>query len=230
MPLTESNRVVKNLKTPRAAAIAGILFAVLMGTTIILIRNSTALNLAEAGRWLVDGGRRTAVTIAVNLIPFAGIAFLWFMGVMRDRLGEQEDRFFATVFLGSGLLFVAMLFVTAAIALGLLAHFHTAPHKAAQSEIWTFGRQITLAMLNVFAARMAAVFMISMCTIALRTAFVNRWLAYLGLAIALVLLVGSGRVAYIYLLFPLWILLVSIDALIRSLRGNREQSAPGLES
>ena len=229
MPLTEQTRVVKRLKTPRAAGIAGILFALLMGTTIILIRNSTALNLTEAGRWLVDGGRRTSVTIAVNLIPFAGIAFLWFIGVMRDRLGEQEDRFFATVFLGSGLLFVAMLFVTAAIALGLFAHFHAAPHKAAQSEIWTFGSQITLAMLNIFAARMAAVFMISTSTIALRTSFVNRWLAYLGFAIALVLLVASGRVAYIYLLFPLWILLVSIDALIRSLSGGREQPATAQE-
>ena len=42
----------------------------------------------------------------MNLIPFAGIAFLWFIGVLRDRLGEQEDRFFATVFFGSGLLFL----------------------------------------------------------------------------------------------------------------------------
>lgn len=33
----------------------------------------------------------------------AGIAFLWFIGVIRDRSGAHEDRFFATVFLGSGL-------------------------------------------------------------------------------------------------------------------------------
>ena len=50
------------------------------------------------------------MTLALNIIPFAGIAFLWFMGVLRDRFGQQEDRFFATVFLGSGLLFLAMLF------------------------------------------------------------------------------------------------------------------------
>ena len=42
--------------------------------------------------------------MAVNLVPFAGIAFLWFIGVLRDRLGALEDRFFATVFLGLGML------------------------------------------------------------------------------------------------------------------------------
>ena len=58
--------------------------------------------------------------LALNLLPFAGIAFLWFIGVVRDRIGQGEDRFFATVFLGSGLLFIAMLFVTGAVAGGLV--------------------------------------------------------------------------------------------------------------
>ena len=73
------------------------------------------------GTWLTDSGRRTAVAIALNLIPFAGIAFLWFIGVVRDRIGGREDRFFATVFLGSGFLFVGMLFVAAAVAGGLIS-------------------------------------------------------------------------------------------------------------
>ncbi len=68
-----------------------------------------------------DPARRRAVVIALNLVPFAGIAFLWFIGVVRDRIGQREDRFFASVFLGSGLLFVAMLFAAAAFAGGLIA-------------------------------------------------------------------------------------------------------------
>ena len=48
-------------------------------------------------------------------MPFAGVAFLWFIGVLRDRLAQLEDRFFATVFFGSGLLFLAMLFAAAAV-------------------------------------------------------------------------------------------------------------------
>ena len=59
----------------------------------------------------------------MDTVPFSGIAFLWFIGVIRDFIGEQEDKFFATVFLGSGLLFVAMLFVSAAVAGGILASF-----------------------------------------------------------------------------------------------------------
>ena len=48
------------------------------------------------------------------MAPFAGIAFLWFIGVLRNRVGALEDQFFSTVFLGSGLLFVASLFASAA--------------------------------------------------------------------------------------------------------------------
>jgi len=44
--------------------------------------------------------------VGVDLAPFAGIAFLWFIAVVRNLIGDREDRFFATVFLDSGLLFV----------------------------------------------------------------------------------------------------------------------------
>ena len=58
------------------------------------------------------------MVLALNLVPFAGIAFLWFIGVVRDRLGMYEDRFFATIFFGSGILFLAMFFAAATV-LGL---------------------------------------------------------------------------------------------------------------
>jgi hypothetical protein len=79
------------------------------------------------------------VAIALNLVPFAGIAFLWFVGVLRDRIGEREDRFFATVFLGSGLLFVAMIFVSAAIAGGLIADQSTSPPGAGNAGAGPYG-------------------------------------------------------------------------------------------
>ena len=109
------------LRTPRAAAAAGILFSLLLGLALILITVSAPSDPAAAGAWLTDPARRRAVVIALNLVPFAGIAFLWFIGVVRDRIGQREDRFFASVFLGSGLLFVAMLFAAAAFAGGLIA-------------------------------------------------------------------------------------------------------------
>ena len=108
----EKSIIQARAMTPRAAAIAGILFSILLIASLALIRISVPADPQDAGAWL-SGGWRT-VSLALNLLPFAGIAFLWFIGVVRDRLGQHEDRFFATVFLGSGLLFLAMLFTSAA--------------------------------------------------------------------------------------------------------------------
>ena len=134
------------------------------------------------------------------------------------------------MFLGSGLLFIAMLFASTVVAIGLIATFHTAPEKAVDSEIWTLGRNMTFALLNVFAMRMSAVFMISTSTIALRTRVINRWLAHIGLAIAVVLLVNANFVTYISVLFPLWILVVSVDILVKNLKEGGVQPGTSQDS
>ena len=113
LPLTP-----RQLTTPRAAAIAGILFALLLGTGYVLIRLSIPADPVDSGAWLAE--QANTVAFALSLMPFAGIAFLWFIGVVRDRIGEQEDRFFSSVFFGSGLLYLAMTFVSAAVTGGLL--------------------------------------------------------------------------------------------------------------
>ena len=112
------NLIHARLKTPRAAALAGILFSVFLIAGLLLLRLSVRADPLDAGAWLKTSSN--TVALALNLMPFAGIAFLWFIGVLRDRLGELEDRFFATVFLGSGLLFLAMLFASAAVAGGII--------------------------------------------------------------------------------------------------------------
>ncbi|MGH8587397.1 MAG: hypothetical protein ACREWE_14855 [Gammaproteobacteria bacterium] len=130
--------------------------------------------------------------MAACLVPFAGIAFLWFIGVLRDRLGEREDRFFATVFLGSRLLFLAMLFFCAAVAGGIIIAFVAAPERLLGSPTFTFGRAITHEIMNIcYAIKMAGVFMIATSTLALRTGFIARWIAFLGYALSLLLLFSS---------------------------------------
>lgn len=195
------------LKTPRAAAIAGIAFSVLLGVSLLIIRIALPASPSEAGPWLTDPGLKNAALFALNLVPFAGIAFLWFIGVLRDRMGAREDRFFATVFLGSGLLFIALLFVDVAITAGLLG----AP--SVNNELWRFGHSV-MALLTAYALKMAAVFMFSTATITLRTAFMPRWLGWLGYAIAAILLLGAGLVPWLELLFPVWTLLVSMHVLL----------------
>lgn len=211
------------LRTPRAAAVAGIVFSVLLIVVMVLLRVSVPADPRLAGTWLTDSGRRTQVAIALNLVPFAGIAFLWFMGVIRDRVGEREDRFFATVFLGSGLMFVAMLFVAAAVAGGLFAAASRSSGPLAPDSL-ALGRDVTGLLLNVYSMRMAAVFMLTTVTIARRTKIVSRWLTVVGIVAALVLLVGVGFSAWVELLFPAWILALSIDILLadpRAQQGSR---------
>jgi hypothetical protein len=198
------------LRTPRAAAVAGIIFSALMITALVLLRISVPARLSATGAWLTEPEKRAAVAVALNLVPFAGIAFLWFIGVVRDRVGDREDRFFASVFLGSGLLFVAMLFVAAAVSGGLIAG---ASLGLPDSNTLALARNITGSLLNVYSMRMAAVFTLSTVTIARRTQIVSRWLTIAGLVCALVLLIGIGISPWVELVFPAWILALSIDIL-----------------
>jgi len=225
--MTETNIPLdrSKLTTPRAAAIAGILFSVLLVTSLVLIRLSVPADPLDAGDWL--SGSWKAVNLALNLLPFAGIAFLWFIGVVRDRLGEHEDRFFATVFLGSGLLFLAMLFASAAVAGGTISIFGIAPEMLIESGLYTFGRTVTFEIMNVYAMKMAGVFMISTCTLSLRTGIVPRWMAFLGLALALFLLFSLGFFSWAQLVFPLWVLLISVHILLENLRKSKSETAAG---
>ena len=217
-------RAGSQLRTPRAAAAAGIIFSVLLIAALVLLRVSVPAHTAVPGAWLTNSRRRGTVAIALNLIPFAGIAFLWFVGVVRDRIGEREDRFFATVFLGSGLLFVGMLFVGAAVAGGLIAS--QSPPGPPIGGILLLGRHVSVLLLNVYAMRMAAVFTLTTVTIARHTKIVSRWLTIAGLVSALILLFGSGIVAWAELLFPVWILALSIDILIGRSRASSAEN-PG---
>ena len=216
-------RAGSQLRTPRAAAVAGIIFSVLLIGELALLRISIPAHPAIPGSWLTDSRHRAEVAIALNLVPFAGIAFLWFIGVLRDRIGEREDRFFATVFLGSGLLFVAMIFVSAAIAGGLIADQSTSPPGAGTLAL---GRTVSGLLVNVYAMRMAAVFTLTTVTIARRTEIVSRWLTVAGLVTALVLMVGVGFSPWVELLFPVWILALSIDILAAGLRPSKPVAVP----
>jgi hypothetical protein len=204
------------LKTPRAAALAGVLFSVLLITSLVLIWLSIPVNPREMGNWLAGSPR--AVSLALNLLPFAGIAFLWFIGVVRTRLGEGEDQLFATVFLGSGLLFLALAFASAAVAGGILLAYDVRREAFVESGDYSFGRAITYVMLNTYAMRMAGVFMISSSTLFLRLEITPRWMALLGYVLAAALLIVISQVSWISLIFPLWVLLVSVYILVRDFR------------
>jgi hypothetical protein len=205
------------LKTPRAAAVAGILFALLYASSVVLIRLAVPPELADRGEWLRD--RAARVSLALGLVPIAGIAFLWFMGVIRDRIGYLEDQFFSTVFFGSGLLFLAMTFMSSALAGGLLATYAVGASHLIDSGLYTLLRAVMLRVTNAYAVKMAGVFMISLATIWLRTRTMPRgWIAFTyALALGLLLSIGSSN--WVVLLFPAWVLAVSSYILASNLRG-----------
>ncbi len=206
------------LRTPKAAALAGIAFCILLVIIIWLLRQSMPGNPLDAGEWISANSR--TVTIALNLVPFAGIAFLWFIGVLRDRLEQREDRFFATVFLGSALVFLALLFAAAAIIGALILTAASFSGEMLDSAAFRFGRAAAFLIMNVYAIKMAGVFMISTSTILTYTGIAPRWIAMLGFVLALALLLGSSYVPWSVVALPVWVLLISIYILIDNYRNG----------
>jgi hypothetical protein len=152
-------------------------------------------------------------------VPFAGIAFLWFIGVVRDRIGEREDRFFATVFFGSGLLFVAMMFASAAVIGGLVAgaRFGT----ATPTDIATvgFARSVGYSFLFVYAAKAAGVFTLATSTIVRRSRW-PRWTFWCGFAAAAALILSISFFELVVLLFPAWVTAISVYVLLTGARAR----------
>ena len=167
------DRHIRRLSTPRAAAFAGVLFALLFGAVLVLIRTALPEGQMLGSQWVAGSAGR--LRAAIVLMPFAGIAFLWFIGVVRDVLGSLEDKFFSTVFIGSGLLFLAMIFASTAVGAGLLASKEFLIEGGERTEVAAFGQALLVALSNTYALRMAGVFMISLATIWLRTALMPRW-------------------------------------------------------
>jgi hypothetical protein len=222
-----ADRHLRRLATPRAAAIAGVLFALLFGTALVFIRIALPDGAEPGAQWLTPGSAN--LRTAAKIMPFAGIAFLWFIGVVRDGFGRFEDKFFSTVFIGAGLTFLAMMFVAAGVGAGLEASNGLVGDVSAHTEVATFGQMVLLAIAKTYALRMAAVFMISLATIWLKTGLMPRWLVIVTYLVALGLLLGSDINMWLTLTFPIWVLVVSLLLLVRAGvidfdHGHHEQS------
>jgi len=209
----------KALRTPRAAGIAGVVSAVMLGGAMILVRKAIPGHPVAAATWLADSSSRDALKVALALLPFGGIAFLWFMGAVRDFVGGREDRFFATVFLGSGLLYVAMLLVFGAVASAFLLTIDKMRDTSQATDLWHYGRYLTVALLTEYAPRMAGVFTLTSTTIGTRLGIMPRWLSMLGYLVGLVLLLIVSSITWSEIVFPCWVLVVGIFLITHQVRG-----------
>ena len=202
----------RRLETPRAAGVAGLAFAVLFTASIVLLRNHPSGGSTAAGirDFYLSRNASSVALVGVYLAPFSGIAFLWFIAAIRHLIGDREDRFFATVFLGSGLLFVAMMFLAAGVGGSLLAAVKFQDEPVPSADVVVAVRSFAFGFLFIYAMRMAAVFMIVVSTIGMRLGVFPRWLVVSGYVAALVLMLNVSYLQELVLVFPAWVAAVSI--------------------
>jgi hypothetical protein len=217
----------KQIRSPRSAALAGILFSVLLIASMLLITGVTQMSAEDiSAEWLET--RADSASLALSLIPFAGIAFFWFTGVIRDHIGDREDRFFATVFLGSGIAFVVLLFIYAATTGAVFGSFSMAADLLTDEDIFIFGFLFMNEILGNYILRIAGVYMFSIGTIWTRSQVMPRWLTITTYIVALFFLIFAGSIREARFIFPGWVLLTSIYILItnRRLERTKEFTVP----
>ena len=216
----------RGLTTPRAAGVAGIVFAVLFSLALLFLRQSLGRGLdSETVLRNVTGSGATLALAGLYIVPFAGIAFLWFIAVVRDRIGEREDKFFATVFLGSGLLFVATLFAAAAVLGGLIAGNRFGTATPTNLATVGFARSVGYSLLFVYGAKMAGVFTLATSNIMRRSGW-PRWTSLSGFATALVLILSITFFEPIVMLFAAWVAAISVYVLVTG--GKQAPGGTGL--
>jgi hypothetical protein len=181
------------------------------------------VNATDAGiaQYFADGQDTLTVIGGLYLAPFSCIMFLWFIAVIRDRVGEREDRFFATIFFGSGVIFVALVFAATAAASSLVIgvrYLDQPPPPAASVQLMA---TLAYTLLFVFATRAAAVFLFSAATIGLRSRTFPNWIAWMGILLAIVLLVVVAVWDWIILEIPIWVAIASLFMLSQARRTRR---------
>ena len=176
------------------------LFALLFAAALLLLTSALPETPESAPDWSGDAGMRFRIAVAIK--PFAGLA--------------GEDKLSSSVFLGSGILFLAMVFVATAIPGALLATVDSGNEP--DPSVLTLSQAIILQISNVYALRMAGFFMLSLGTLWLRTGALPKWTSFFTYAVAAVLLFVTSFSAWVGLIFPAWALVISVFLLVRSYR------------
>lgn len=214
----------RRLRTPTAAAVAGIIFAVLFVTSAALIRSgfptAPVRTLLTPAVERIDPGR---VRAGLQLLPFAGIAFLWFIGVVRTRFGRHEDQLFATVFLGTGLLLVAILLVAAAIGAAVLDQ--NVGRRAVDGSAVRIASNTLYNLLYVIAPKLAGGFVLVTTNVMTRVGVIPRWLSVIGVLVGLTMFFLVDRVGWSVYALPIWVLCIS-GFILRGEWQGRTAAAP----
>jgi hypothetical protein len=211
--------LARGMRAPRAAGVAGLLFSILFLVSALLVRLHPARNAtaAEIKAFYQGSDGRWVTLVGFYLIPFAGIAFLWFVAVVRSHVVHHTDRFFDTVFVASGVLVVAMIFAAGAAAGSLATIIRFGNARLPSPGAIELAHGLSYALLYTFAVKMAGVFMMVTSTIGFRTRRLSRWLVYATWALAAFLLLSISFYQLALLVFPAWVAVLSLLILFQGL-------------
>lgn len=213
-PGSPGNR--RRWRSIEAAAVAGLLHSTLSLVATFLMLDTVDPDDGDVvvADYLSEAGNQAQAITALNLLALSSIAFVWFVAVIRRRVGDRENRFFGTVFFGSGLLLTAswlvagVLFTTPAFA---VRTFDVTPDAGTVAMLESAG----LSMASIVATRLEAVFVLSATTVGRLSKAFPAWLLWLRYGLGATLLLYPVPNALLTYLFPLWVLLVSLTLLVR---------------
>ena len=195
----------------RWAPISGIVFVVLFVVGFSLIDfPSGDDSAAKIASFYNDGGERAQLIIGCYLLVLSALFFLWFLASLRSRLLAAEGppgRLTAIAF-GSGLVFVGLLMVAAAVFMTVAANITFGDEKFAGVEAARLLPNLGYPVLLI-GGMFAAIAMIdATCVLIMNTATLPRWIAWFGFVAAAVLLVSF--LFFPIILFLLWVLFTSV--------------------
>ena len=217
-------RVRREIRSPRAAAFAGIAYAILMYIIMFSTYNARIQPENVTREWLQSWAGTATMVIA--LVPFAGIAFLWFTGVVRDQLSFQEGRFFATIFFGSGIIQVVLLFIWSAVFGAVMVTLDMAAVESVGSGFYVFGFVLMNEIMGNYTLRMAGIYMTAIGALWGRTGSMPRWMTFVTYILAFGFIFAANRFREARLIFPTWVLVVSIVILVLNFRRKSDQEDP----
>lgn len=208
--------VAEKVRSIEAAAISGIGFSILGVIALQLLASFPDLDQtdAELNAWFADSSNQTTLIIGANLMALSSILFLWFVAVIRRRLGTLEDRFFGTVFLGSAFAFVGVWLGHGAALAGPAAAVSHIDGATVDVSSATNAAGIGGAFLLLIGPRLQAVFVIVTSTLIMRSRVLPTWLAVVGFVVAFAMLFVPLLFDTLGLGFPAWVLLVSVVILL----------------
>jgi len=221
-------RVRREVRSPRAAAFAGIVYSILLSIDMSLTYNLNKVTPQDVTQeWLQNWSDTASLVIAI--VPFAGIAFLWFTGVVRDQLSYQEGRFFATLFFGSGIIQIVLLFIWSAIFGAVMGTRNIIAAGLAEGGFYVFEFVLMNEIIGNYALRMAGIYMTAIGALWGQTGSMPRWLTVITYILAMGFLFAADRIRESRFIFPVWVMVVSIVILVLNYRRKHDQDELPLE-